>query len=109
MTTTQTGTQLSDTLATVRLQTGRVFRRSRSDRMLSGVCGGAAEKLGIDANIVRLGVALLTVLGFGAVAVLYVVAWIAAPEADVAPVVPVTADVPFADPAYVPGTDTTVR
>ncbi|MGI6643115.1 MAG: PspC domain-containing protein [Bacillota bacterium] len=36
--------------------------RSRTRRMLSGVCGGIAEYFNIDETIVRLGVALLTVV-----------------------------------------------
>ena len=31
------------------------LRRSRSDKMLTGVCGGWATYLGIDANVLRIG------------------------------------------------------
>jgi phage shock protein PspC (stress-responsive transcriptional regulator) len=54
--------------------------RSRDDRWLSGVCGGIAAYLGVDANLVRLVVVLGTVLGLGSLAVAYVVAWILMPE-----------------------------
>ena len=54
--------------------------RSRDNRWLGGVCGGVAEYLGVDANLVRLVVVLGTVLGFGSLAVAYVVAWILMPE-----------------------------
>lgn len=54
--------------------------RSRDDRWLAGVCGGFAAYFGIDANLVRLIVVLGTVLGFGSLAVAYVVAWILMPE-----------------------------
>jgi phage shock protein C len=54
--------------------------RSREDRWLSGVCGGVAAYLGVDANLVRLVVVLGTVLGFGSLAVAYIVAWILMPE-----------------------------
>ena len=56
--------------------------RSRSDRMLGGVCGGMAAQLGIDVSLLRLGLVALTILGAGAGAVLYVAAWVLAPEVD---------------------------
>ena len=59
-----------------------VLRRSRTDRMLSGVCGGLAESLGADPALVRLGLVALTVLGAGSGALLYVAAWILVPEQD---------------------------
>ena len=34
--------------------------RSRSDRMLAGVCGGLAAYFGLDPSLVRIGYALLT-------------------------------------------------
>ena len=55
--------------------------RSRDDRWLSGVCGGVAEYLGIDANLVRLVVVLGTIFGLGSLFVAYIVAWILMPEA----------------------------
>lgn len=58
------------------------FRRSRSDRMLGGVCGGAAAALGVDATLVRIGLVAATVLGFGAGIVIYLACWILVPEAD---------------------------
>ncbi|MCO1655055.1 PspC domain-containing protein [Pseudonocardia humida] len=58
------------------------LRRSRKDRMLSGVCGGVAEALGADPALVRLGLVALTVLGAGSGALLYIAAWILVPEAD---------------------------
>ena len=46
--------------------------------MIAGVCGGFAAYSGIDANIVRLLMVLLAVLGGGGV-VLYLVAWAIVP------------------------------
>ncbi len=60
----------------------RLFRRSRTDRMLGGVCGGAATALGVDATLLRVGLVAATILGFGAGAVIYVVCWIVVPEAE---------------------------
>ena len=56
--------------------------RSRTDRKIAGVCGGFAEYSGIDANIVRLVMVLLALLG-GAGIVLYLVAWVIVPIEDV--------------------------
>jgi phage shock protein PspC (stress-responsive transcriptional regulator) len=49
--------------------------------MIAGVCGGFAAYSGIDANIVRLMMVLLAVLG-GSGAVLYLVAWAIVPVED---------------------------
>lgn len=54
--------------------------RSRDDRWISGVCGGVGAYFGVDANVIRLVVVLGTVLGFGSLAIAYVVAWILMPE-----------------------------
>ena len=49
--------------------------------MIGGVCGGFAAYSSIDANIVRLVMVLLAVLG-GSGAVLYLVAWVIVPIED---------------------------
>lgn len=55
--------------------------RSETDRMLGGVCGGLAEYLGVDATLVRLGVAVLSLFtGVGLAA--YLIAWIVIPTAS---------------------------
>jgi phage shock protein PspC (stress-responsive transcriptional regulator) len=56
------------------------LHRSRSDKMLAGVCGGLAESLNVDAGLIRIALVALTVLGFGFGIVLYLAAWILAPE-----------------------------
>jgi phage shock protein C len=58
------------------------LRRSRTDRMLGGVCGGLAESLGVDAAVVRIGLVTLTVLGFGTGVIVYGAIWLLAPETD---------------------------
>lgn len=55
--------------------------RSRTDRMLGGVCGGIAEQYGIDVTLLRVGLVALTVVGFGSGAVIYLACWLLAPEA----------------------------
>jgi len=54
--------------------------RSKDDRWLSGVCGGVAQYLGVDANLVRLIVVIGTIFGFGSLLVAYIVAWILMPS-----------------------------
>ncbi|HEX2175747.1 MAG TPA: PspC domain-containing protein [Nocardioidaceae bacterium] len=56
--------------------------RSRSDRMVAGVCGGVAEYLGIDATLVRILVVVGTVLGFGSLLLAYIIGWVLIPEED---------------------------
>lgn len=56
------------------------LRRSRTDRMLAGVCGGLARSLGADAALLRVLVVALTLITGGAAAVVYVAAWVLAPE-----------------------------
>ena len=54
--------------------------RSRSDRMVGGVCGGLAQYLGIDSTLVRVLVVVGTVLGFGTLILAYLVGWVLIPE-----------------------------
>src|SRR5687767_14549885 len=52
--------------------------RSRSDRVLGGVCGGLGQYLGIDPGWVRLFFVLLA-LGHGAGVLIYLLLWIVIP------------------------------
>ena len=54
------------------------LRRSADDRMLAGVAGGIARYLNVDATLVRVGIAALTLLT-GAGAALYIAAWLLLP------------------------------
>ena len=56
--------------------------RSRTDRKVGGVAAGMAEYMNIDPAWVR--IAWLALLFLGPGVILYVVAWIILPEADVA-------------------------
>jgi len=58
------------------------LRRSRTDRMLGGVCGGLAASLGADAALLRVLTVALTLITGGAAAIVYVAAWVLAPEED---------------------------
>lgn len=57
--------------------------RSRTDRMLGGVCGGLGEYLNIDPTLARLFFVLLA-LGNGIGLLLYLLAWIVLPREDLA-------------------------
>lgn len=58
------------------------LERSRSDRILFGVCGGLGEYLGVDANLIRV-VWILSLLGGGAGLLPYVAAIFLVPESEV--------------------------
>ncbi len=57
----------------------RRLSRSRTDRLLGGVCGGLARAVGIDPLVIRVAVVALTVAG-GTGALIYVLAWVLLPE-----------------------------
>jgi phage shock protein PspC (stress-responsive transcriptional regulator) len=75
------------------------LRRSRTDRVFSGVCGGIARQYGIDPVLLRILLVVVTVFTGGAFALAYIVAWLVIPDEGVgAPV----AAYPAAQPAPVP-------
>ena len=55
--------------------------RSRTDRMVGGVCGGLARYLGVDATLVRL-VFVLIAVAPGPGVLVYLVLWIVMPAED---------------------------
>ena len=57
----------------------RTLRRSTSDRMLGGVCGGLAQHFGIDPALVRIAFVLLAIAGSTGV-LLYLLLWAMVPE-----------------------------
>ncbi len=64
---------------TDRLRDVQSWRRSRSDRMIAGVCGGVGRALNIDPVLIRVVIAVLAVAG-GAGIPLYIAAWVLMPE-----------------------------
>ncbi len=57
--------------------------RSRTDRMIAGVCGGLARQFDLDVNVVRLLFALISIFtGFFPGVVVYIVLWAVLPEGD---------------------------
>ncbi len=53
--------------------------RSRTDRMIAGVCGGLGNHLGIDPVIIRL-LWAVAIFMYGSGLFLYILAWIIIPE-----------------------------
>jgi phage shock protein PspC (stress-responsive transcriptional regulator) len=76
-TTEDTATATSTSTAADQYDT-RPLRRSTDDRMLAGVAGGIARYLDVDATLVRVGIAALTLLT-GVGAALYIAAWLLIP------------------------------
>jgi phage shock protein PspC (stress-responsive transcriptional regulator) len=58
----------------------KVLVRSRKGRMVAGVCAGLAEYFGMDVTLVRVLVAVITVITGGAGVLAYLVAWAIIPE-----------------------------
>lgn len=59
----------------------RKLYRSRTEKMLGGVCGGLGELLDIDPTIVRLVFVLLALWGGGGL-LIYIILWLIAPYKD---------------------------
>jgi len=57
------------------------LRRSRTDRVVAGVCGGFARYLGLDPVLVRVLYVIATFLTGGALLLGYLVIWLVMPEA----------------------------
>ncbi len=59
------------------------LHRSRSDRILGGVCGGIAEWLGWSSTLVRVLYVLVSLLSAGFPGtIVYIVLWILMPKGD---------------------------
>jgi phage shock protein PspC (stress-responsive transcriptional regulator) len=61
--------------------TPKRFVRSSDDAWLGGVCGGIAQYVGVDPNLVRLLVVIGAFFSFGTLAIAYIAAWVLMPEA----------------------------
>ena len=59
----------------------RRLTRSKSDRMVGGVCGGLGEYLGIDPTFIRI-IFFIMVFGGGAGFWIYLLLWFLIPEED---------------------------
>ena len=54
--------------------------RSKSDRVLAGVCGGMAAFFGLDSKMLRIIFVLLSVIGVGSPVIFYFIMWLLMPE-----------------------------
>jgi len=54
--------------------------RSRTDRMLGGICGGLGEMFSIDPTLIRLIFALIALFTLGTAVIVYILGWIIIPE-----------------------------
>jgi len=63
----------------VKKKTSKRLFRSKSNRIIAGVCGGVGEYFGIDPTVVRLLWVLFTFLG-GSGILAYIICWIVIPE-----------------------------
>ncbi len=61
----------------------RKLYRSRTNRMIAGVCSGLANFFGIDTTVVRLIFVAGALLGFGSFILIYLVLFIVVPEEPV--------------------------
>jgi phage shock protein PspC (stress-responsive transcriptional regulator) len=57
------------------------LERSRSDRVLGGVCAGIARSMGVDPVLVRIVVVLIGLMSGGAAVLAYLAAWVLLPQA----------------------------
>ncbi len=57
------------------------LERSKSDRMIAGVCGGIAKSLGWDVTLVRVLYVLVSILSAAFPGtIVYIILWIVIPE-----------------------------
>ncbi|MCL4245398.1 MAG: PspC domain-containing protein [Candidatus Dadabacteria bacterium] len=61
------------------------LHRSRTDRMIAGICGGLGEMFSIDPTLIRLIAALIGLFTVGTAILVYVLGWIIIPEAPETP------------------------
>ena len=57
----------------------RLYRASKKDSVIAGVCAGIANYFGIDPVIIRL-IWILFIFGYGAGVLAYLIAWIIIPR-----------------------------
>ena len=61
------------------MSTRKRFTRSRTERMIGGVCGGIADYFDLDPTLVRLVFVLLVLVGVGSPILLYLILWVIMP------------------------------
>ena len=58
----------------------KVLVRSRKGRMVAGLCAGVADHFGIDVILVRVAMAVISIITVGMAVLVYLVAWAIIPE-----------------------------
>ena len=56
----------------------KLFRRSRSNKILGGICGGLAEYFGVDPMLVRIAFVVFAIFA-GSGLLLYILLWLLVP------------------------------
>ena len=69
--------------ASITMNDTRLLRRSRTGRMLAGVCGGLGKFFGIDPTWIRLGFVIAAIPGGVPGILAYLICWIVIPEEEV--------------------------
>jgi phage shock protein C len=59
---------------------GKTLERKRDNRIIAGVCAGLADYAGIDVNLLRVIVALVSLFTAGTGVLAYLIAWAVIPE-----------------------------
>ena len=68
------------------METKKLYR-SRSDKMIAGLCGGLGRYLGIDPTLIRLAFVLLLLFGIGSGLLAYIIMMLIVPlEPDGVPI-----------------------
>ena len=57
--------------------------RSRTDKMIAGVCGGLADYFDTDPVIIRLIFIFLLLFGIGPIIIAYIIMWIVVPQNEI--------------------------
>jgi phage shock protein C len=65
----------------VMVETKRLYR-SRTDKMIAGVCGGLANYFGLDPVLVRV-IWVVAALSFGAGLLAYILLWLFVPQESI--------------------------
>lgn len=58
------------------------LRRSQSNKMIAGVCGGLAKYFALDASLIRIIYVLVTIFTAFAGVLVYIILWIVIPVED---------------------------
>lgn len=62
------------------VEANKILYRSRSKRMIAGVCGGLGDFFGIDPTIIRLIFVFGVIFGYGILLLVYLILFIVVPE-----------------------------